>query len=245
MRRNLTLDVYLNAARLAMLAVFCNWWISPALAEKAKRADMQDGEDNVTRLTVRLYSDVGIPAGILADAEKQTALILRAAGIELSVARCPVSDRDFQNAPANFDACIQALDAPMVTIETQSSALSFPPLHGSAAGATKDDRVNIAYDRVGFICEVHNMSASKLLGSILAHELGHVLMGENHSSFGIMIATFRKQELQHVETGDLFFSRSQAAQMRVRLQGVGMRTGGPKGAASYPRIGGLGLQPPS
>jgi hypothetical protein len=231
MRRNLTLDVYLNAARLAMLAVCCNWWTAPVLAAKAKRADMQDGEDKMTRLTVRLYTDAGIPAGILGDAQKQTARILRAAGIELTVAPCPASDRDFQKTPAKFAACIQALDGPMVTIETQSNALSFPPLHGSVAGATKDDRVNIAYDRVRFICEVHNITPSKLLGSILAHELGHVLLGDNHSPFGIMIATFRKQELQHVETGDLFFSRSQATQMRVRLQGAGMRAGVLKGAA--------------
>jgi hypothetical protein len=107
----------------------------------------------------------------------------------------------------------------------------YRPSAGSVAGATKDDRVNIAYDRVRFICEVHNISPAKLLGSILAHELGHVLLGENHSPYGIMMATFRKQELQHVEIGDLLFSRSQATQMRARLQVVGVRAGVPKGAA--------------
>jgi hypothetical protein len=198
MRRNLTLYVCLNAAMLAALAAARHKQPSP-------------------HMTVRLYNDAEAPAAILADAEKQAARLFLSAGIELSFAPCPASDREFQGAPAKFAACVREWDAPMVVIKSQPDANSFTALHGSAGGAAKDGRITIPYERVKSMSEAHSTSLPKLLGYILTHELGHVLLGDNHSQYGIMVATYRQQELRHVETGDLFFTKQQAERMRSKL----------------------------
>ncbi len=198
MRRNLTLHVCLNITMLEALAAARDRQPAP-------------------HLTVRLYNDAEVPAAILLDAEKQAVRLFLTVGIELSFAPCPASDRDFQSAPAKFAACVREWKAPTVTIKSQPDANSFTALHASAAGAAKDGQITIPYNRVQSMSEAHGTSLPKLLGYILAHELGHVLLGDNHSQYGIMVATYRQQELQHVETGDLFFTKQQAERMRSEL----------------------------
>jgi hypothetical protein len=232
MRRNLTPHVCPNAiARLAMLAVCCNGWISQADAAQTKRPDTLDGDNTMPRLTGKLYNYAEVPSGILAKAETETVRILRAAGIELSLVPCPVSDRDFQNAPAKFAACKQAADAPIVRIETPPNILPSPPLDGSVIGAAKEDQVTVSYDQVQQVSGVHDIPRGKLLGHVIAHELGHVLLADHsHSPEGIMIATFRKQELQRTEIGNLLFTTRQAARMRARLREGGLRAGDVRGS---------------
>jgi hypothetical protein len=217
-----------------MLAFCCQGWIMPARAAQTKRPEtLPNGQITATLLTVRFYNYAGVPAEILADAEKESVRIFREAGIELSWAPCAVSDRDFEDSPSKFAACRQASDASIVRIEAQSNAPPVPRSKGSAAGAALEDRIAVSYDRVEQVhADAAHISRATLLGHVMAHELGHFLLGENsHSSDGIMINVFREQELRRAERGKLLFTRRQAAQMRAKIRRVASRAdlaGGPK-----------------
>ena len=89
------------------------------------------------------------------------------------------------------------------------------------AGAALEDRIRVLYDQVKQLSADAHISQATLLGHVMAHEIGHVLLGENsHSSSGIMIKVFRRQELHRAETGKLLFTERQAARMRARIRGV-------------------------
>jgi hypothetical protein len=61
------------------------------------------------------------------------------------------------------------------------------------------------YDRVQRIAEEHGLGHA-LLGNVLAHEVGHLLLGsKSHSVSGIMAAHWNGEELRRVSEGTMFF----------------------------------------
>ena len=57
-----------------------------------------------------------------------------------------------------------------------------------------------------------------VLGHLIAHELGHVVLGpENHAPKGVMKAFLRKSEFEMASQGRLGFSSEAAQRMRERL----------------------------
>ena len=64
----------------------------------------------------------------------------------------------------------------------------------------------------------------ELLGYVIAHEVGHLLLGtDSHSHDGIMQGRWEDVQLREAGKGNLQFTSSQAALMRERLGGVTRR----------------------
>ncbi|MBZ5595650.1 MAG: hypothetical protein LAP39_25710 [Acidobacteriia bacterium] len=62
------------------------------------------------------------------------------------------------------------------------------------------------------------------LGYIMAHELGHILLGPNaHSVVGIMRGTLRNEDWEKAAQGTLVFTRLQNQQIRTRIDERGRR----------------------
>jgi hypothetical protein len=62
------------------------------------------------------------------------------------------------------------------------------------------------------------ISLAPILGDVLAHELGHLLLGSNaHSRDGIMQPHWTREQLHRVATGQMRFSKEQSARMRTRI----------------------------
>ena len=69
-------------------------------------------------------------------------------------------------------------------------------------------------------------SKAKILGTAIAHELGHVLLNlEIHSSFGIMRGPWNTKDLMDVAFGTLCFTRQQAEIIRTEAQRRNMPQG--------------------
>ena len=80
---------------------------------------------------------------------------------------------------------------------------------------------NVFFDRVEETQRESGTGAAHLLGAVVAHELGHLLLGSHaHAHVGIMTPTWQEQSLRAIEMGTFFFTREQAAFMRGRLQTV-------------------------
>ena len=59
-----------------------------------------------------------------------------------------------------------------------------------------------------------------ILGCVIAHELGHLLLGTNsHSGKGIMQRRWESNQFRQLMTGSLIFTTAQAQLMRAEAQG--------------------------
>ena len=77
----------------------------------------------------------------------------------------------------------------------------------------------IFFERVQGLCAVERLSPSVILGYVMAHELGHMVLGRrSHSPSGIMMEIILKDALAQAEQGLLMFTPQQATKMRARLR---------------------------
>jgi len=73
------------------------------------------------------------------------------------------------------------------------------------------------YDGVQRVAEEHRLGHA-LLGNVLAHEIGHLLLGsKSHSVSGIMSAHWNGDELRRISEGTMFFTSSQFRMLRDRV----------------------------
>jgi hypothetical protein len=91
---------------------------------------------------------------------------------------------------------------------------------GSAPAPCDEDAtscpINVFYFRVVQRADQVGIHPGRLLGHVLAHEVGH-LLGENHSSKGIMRGTWGPDDLKLMGFSILEFSTDQAKQLRAAL----------------------------
>jgi hypothetical protein len=77
---------------------------------------------------------------------------------------------------------------------------------------------DVFYPSVEKLSSDSTASPSRLLGHVMAHEIGHLLLGtHSHSAFGIMQPHWQGEELRRIGMGDLLFTPDQARKMRARL----------------------------
>ena len=80
---------------------------------------------------------------------------------------------------------------------------------------------DVFYDRATELHTNWNVGLADILGSVMAHELGHLLLGSNsHTSTGIMSARWQGEELRRLSRGGLSFTNEQSDHMRRKLNGA-------------------------
>lgn len=165
-------------------------------------------------LAVSVFNDAEVPPAVLEAARQRASLILEDAGVALSWIDC---------------------GSPGHRAHAGCSAITFPThlsvrLLARAPAASEDtfgrsfldDRQEGSYAYV----YTHALSASRfrklvdqgdLLGYMIAHELGHLLLGrDSHAAGGLMTAVWQSDELQAAGKGNLFFSAREKAKIRQR-----------------------------
>jgi hypothetical protein len=178
------------------------------------------GDEPAIPWSVRIYYYANVPEPVLLAAQAEAARIFLQAGIDVLWIRCAGSDEEFAASPHKFGACAQAPRTVTVRIEPVSLAGQTSRLPSSVAAAA-EERVEIVYGRLLEFSSEQNFKPGLLLAHVMAHELGHVLLGErSHASEGIMIPTFRNKDLYRAQRGRLLFTAKQAQRMRMRLNAV-------------------------
>jgi hypothetical protein len=87
-------------------------------------------------------------------------------------------------------------------------------LSAEGAGCYSD----VFYDRATELQSTSNADLSDILGNVIAHELGHLLLGSNsHDSSGIMRARWEREDLSRAARGNLLFTAKEAEHMRRKL----------------------------
>jgi len=174
--------------------------------------------DMISRVKVSLFDDAHLDPGILAQAQAGASHVFAQAGIELDWLACP--PRDAQDFSPSTSPC---------------SALSWPDHlsvriipHGRNVAADifgqafVDDQghgvySNIYYQNLVLSRDHPGVSDADMLGYVIAHELGHLLLGTNsHSVSGLMQATWTPHVLM-LARPSLVFTAPQSALLRSRI----------------------------
>jgi hypothetical protein len=141
---------------------------------------------------VQVYNLAQTRSEVLAEAQKETDKIFRAAGVEILWQECPCSG-------------VSASTSLMIRIIPQlfrSARARFHNGHLGFAATGKEGGVlaTIFLDRVEAITKGGN--PSRVLGYAMAHEIGHLLLGQNaHSATGLMRAYWSREDLKMAHRG--------------------------------------------
>ena len=175
-------------------------------------------------LQVSLFNDAHVPLAVLTQAEARASAVLIQAGIypewlDCSSAPRPAADQFHAPSPCSriaFPSHLSIRLLPRALVRSEDAfGQSF--LDDSGIGAY----ANVYYDRVASFPLDSLESHGDLLGYIFVHEIGHLLLGPNsHSSSGVMCARWSPPQLALASRGLIFFSSSQSAQMRSRMEGT-------------------------
>jgi hypothetical protein len=184
----------------------------------ARQSSLARSSDEHQQIAIGVYDYAKAGPGTLLDAERVTAGILHRAGVSISWLACPVD----KSSPRNPDCA--DLGGPLkftFHIVPDFMARRFREngdVFGFAAEGGKGEFGGDAwvfYDKVKEASGRTQLSSPQILGHVMAHELGHLLLGANsHSRSGLMRARWSRAELLAADLGGLNFTDEERARIR-------------------------------
>ncbi len=175
--------------------------------------------DIVGRVQVSLFDDAHVAPGILAQARARASAIFAQAGIELDFLFCPPANpTDFKpsHSPCSNLAWPTHLSVRIIprgrTVGADVFGQAFVDESGQGAYS------NVYYENLALSANHPGIGDGEMLGYVIAHELGHLLLGTNsHSHTGLMQATWSPHVLSEMPRMLLVFTRDQTTQLLSRL----------------------------
>lgn len=169
-------------------------------------------------VSVSVHDYAGVPTALLTGAEEQAREIFRRAGLETVWLNCSPKLEKHEPESCYF------VDATHLTLKISPRGMneqvrdridvlgtSYPAEQGAGYFAY------VFYDRVRELAQRRTLGHA-LLADVMAHEIGHLLLGSNsHSVSGIMCARWDAEQLRNVAEGRMSFAASESRQMRERV----------------------------
>jgi hypothetical protein len=186
-------------------------------------AQMSQGNSLVT---VGVYNDSDASDRALVEAEDICKRIFREAGVGVEWVNVRHSGK---STPAGTQAPDTTLTLRIVlrplTLTDTTFGVAFLAEDGSGRYA------DVFYGPVRKLSGAGGVSQSTLLAHVMAHEIGHLLLGSNaHVHLGLMRAHWDSDDLRRAAMGGLLFTSEEAQRMRSRLlvePGLNLANGSP------------------
>lgn len=168
---------------------------------------------------VRTYNTYGVSGHELGDAAQHAARLLAEAGVPSAWRDCRTSDGPSSTSgpcddlPLTFELIVRIVKAPA------SGAPDMPLGEAHMDAATgRGALATIFGNRITAVAAEAGMRRSVLLGRVLAHEVGHLLLGATaHSTDGLMRARWPVEWLRASLDGDWQFAPADAERLRLIL----------------------------
>jgi len=178
-----------NLALTLLWAAGLNGWA-------AARENAAAGKCDVIRtISIRLINDAAVKPKVVIAAQQEAAWVLESLCVEIEWAA-----RSSTTAPE-----VRIIVGPLGPGVTERA------LGITILGADLHNRGAVFFPRVRAMEEVYGylIDLGRLLGCVLAHEIGHLLLGTTaHSSEGVMIKNFGEAEVQRAAQRRLIFTGS-------------------------------------
>jgi len=171
------------------------------------------------RVRLSVFNDAGIPDDTLAQAAARATAILAQSGVELDWLSCGRPDpSDFSQRATPCSAVAWPHQLPVRIVPRGRSIGA--DIFGQAVldDAGRGAYSNVYYNNLAANREHAQLSDGDMLGFVIAHEVGHLLLGSNsHSPSGLMQARWDSSALHSALHNTLFFTPAQSASLRSRL----------------------------
>ena len=186
--------------------------------------------ETALKIDVHLYNYSGVTAETLTRAEQETARIYGRFGVEIEWRNCPLTVEELaQNTTCNLPAAPTRFTLRLLSNEMAQRFLVDDDIYGFALLPVKGRfgvLANVFADRTQEMAvdeELHRV----ILGHVMAHELGHLLLGEagHPAGAGIMHVPWQKKELEQIKRGVMFFLPEQAERIRAQVLARGLAAG--------------------
>ena len=205
-------------------------WLALAVAPISADEWAKTAKGGDLAVKVSIFNDAQISDEKVATAENMAARLFARAGIRIDWLNCGRATETGEERASCSEAAFP--EHFVVRLRQRSHNLNESTLGLSFLG---DDGIgclaDVFYAGVEPIQQEAGLSAGAILGLVIAHELGHLLLGTNsHATVGIMRANWRRQDLSLAGKGMLSFTENQAQKMRVRLESA-LLPAGPLGAS--------------
>jgi hypothetical protein len=178
-------------------------------------------ERSTSTVTISVYNDAALPSATLREAEIVSARIFERSGIRVTWLNCSPDD------PMSDAICKIAVAEGYLHLRVGRHALSLRPSVLGVAFLTSDggSQADLFYESIENLGDDAPSQAAIILGNVMSHEIGHLLLGTNsHSPSGIMRAHWDREELRLAVAGVLSFDKSQSQLMIGRLLKAEART---------------------
>ena len=172
-------------------------------------------------MTIQVIDEVGVPAKEWHAAELLADKILQTAGVSVKWVVCLWNPR---TGNADFPQTGFPNQISLLVVSEESARRLHDHSHafGTALvlpNGSFGSRGYIFYGRIQTKCaEQHDIYEASLLGAVVAHEIGHLLLGPNsHTRSGIMKPGFDNNDVPGIMLSVLRFDRRQSEALRVAV----------------------------
>jgi hypothetical protein len=161
-------------------------------------------------LIVRLYNTVAIPPDEFAAARNTADAILRDTGLDVMFRQCGSATDSCDEPLARSEVVVRIINAPPfnATLEPDAFGLTY-----IVKSTNRGWLATVFADRIGGAATRVGVEPGTLLGRVMAHEIGHLLLGvDYHGSAGVMRAAWPDGALNR-DANDWRFSMIEAERL--------------------------------
>lgn len=146
-------------------------------------------------VVIELINSAGIPTQNLEQATRHAARILSTTGTTIIWRISPSPMHDRISSPAmttlNYDVRLKIAGSAPSSVPNRTLAYALPSVRIGT-------NITIFYDRVKRVSQDVEIDSASVLGLVIAHEIGHMLLrSTKHSPAGIMKSPWSKSDIQH------------------------------------------------
>ena len=179
--------------------------------------------DSSPTIRVRVNNYTQASPAMLARAEREAGRILGKAGLQTVWLDCPAG----HSAVDPQDPCGEPLEATDIALRVLSQSTQNKFQDTLFGFAVVPVLASVYYDYAMHLARSDGaeFEIPIILGCVIAHEVGHLLLGSNsHSDSGIMQGHWERGQVRQAVTGTLLFTPEQAKLIQAETQKRGLQT---------------------
>lgn len=163
------------------------------------------------RINVRVHNYAQVSSEIMTPAEVAATQILGTAGVKITWTNCDPAQANLGDAAE----CNQLLGPTNLGVRILPYFGVFPGTGNRTLGFAVGNFASVSVRRVREEAAELGVQPYEVLGPAIAHEIGHLLLGQQgHSPKGIMRARWRREDYERAPLGAFKFTAEQATAIR-------------------------------
>ena len=175
----------------------------------------------VSEIAIRVHNYSRVKSGVLLQAERAAGDILSEVGTNTNWVVCrvgetPLGDAACARPMTPLDFILNLLPRSMAQRSNSRNEVFGVAVESAEKGF--GFYASVFYDNVKDCAAHKHLDLATLLGHVIAHELGHLLLGtHSHTDHGLMSASWSSKHLQTAERRALTFSSSETQLLQIAM----------------------------